>query len=80
MYRLAYDRRAWVAQTLLALVVLPVTYLATDPADNINWAFGPGRKPQQRLPPAVYLALLIPVVVYLPTHWILSKLFARPLS
>ena len=75
-----YDRRAWVAQTLVCLVVLPVTYAVTDPADNINWVFGPGSKPQQRMPPLVYLGLLMiafPLVVYLPTHWVLLKLFGR---
>ncbi|MGA2440141.1 MAG: membrane-associated protein [Tepidisphaeraceae bacterium] len=78
VYRLGYDRRALIAQTLMALVVLPVTYAVTDPADNINWVFGPGNKPQHYLPPLLYLALLMiffPLVIYLPTHWILSGLF-----
>jgi hypothetical protein len=79
VYRLGYDSRALIAQTLMALVVLPVTYAVSDPADNINWVFGPGSKPQHYLPPLLYLALLMilfPLVIYLPTHWILSKLFA----
>ena len=80
LHRLGYDRRAWPAQTLLCLVVLPVTYLLTAPADNINWVFGPGTKPQDRLPPLVYLGLLMiffPLAIYLPTHWILQRCFGR---
>ena len=78
VYRLGYDRRALIAQTLLALVVLPITYAVSDPADNINWVFGPGNKPQHYLPQLLYLALLMiffPLVIYLPAHWILSRLF-----
>jgi hypothetical protein len=76
--RLGYDGRAWLAQTILAWVVLPVTYLVTDPAKNVNWVFGPGGRPQRRLPPLAYLALLMvafPVAVYLPTHLLLDAVF-----
>jgi hypothetical protein len=80
VHRLGYDRRALLAQTALAWVVLIATYLLSKPADNINWVFGPGSRPQHRLPPLVYLALVMiffPTVVYLPTHWLLSKLFIK---
>lgn len=76
--RLGYDSRALIAQTIVAWVVLPVTWLATDPARNINWVFGPGRQPQRRIPPLVYLALLMlffPLAVYLPTHLVLDAWF-----
>jgi len=68
VHRLGYDRRAWLGQSLLALVVLPVTYWLTDPAENVNWVHGLGA-PQRRLPPWLYLALLIvafALVLYLP--------------
>ncbi len=81
VHRLGYDRRAWLAQTLLACIVLPITYLLTKPGDNINWVFGPLSHPQQRLPPLLYLGLVMiifPVAIYLPTHWVLLKLFGRP--
>jgi len=39
LYWLGYDRRALPATMLLCWVVLPVTYLFTDPAQNINWVF-----------------------------------------
>jgi len=68
--RLGYDRRAWLGQSLLALVVLPVTYWLSDRAENVNWVHGIGR-PQSVLPPWAYLALLIvafSLVLYLPPH------------
>ena len=76
--RLGYDRRAWVLQTVVALVILPVTYWVTDAEANVNWVRGPGAKPQTRLHPLLYLALVMvffPVVVYLPTHLALRALF-----
>ena len=76
--RLGYDGRAWVLQTLVALIVLPVTYRVTDPADNINWVYGPGSTPQKWVPPLAYLATmmaLFPLAIYLPTHLLLRRLF-----
>jgi len=78
LYRLGYDRRAFLATTLLSWVVLPVTYLFTDPARNINWVFGLGDQPQTWLSPPLYLMglmLLFPLGVYLPTHRMLQKAF-----
>lgn len=73
-----YDRRAVWAQTLLGWLVLPLTWLLTAPADNINWVHGIGPDAVQILPPllhlAVYMALL--PVGYLPAHWLLTRLFA----
>lgn len=80
IHRLGYDRRAVMATTALCWVVLPVSYLFTDPALNINWVFGWSREPQAWLPGTWYLALwmlLVPLCVYLPTHFVLKKLFAR---
>jgi hypothetical protein len=75
---LGYDPSAWVAMTALAWVVLPLSYFFTDPEDNVNWVFGPGAKPQGRMPPLLYLGLLMtgfPVLIYLPAHWLLQWLF-----
>lgn len=83
VYRLGYERRALIYQTVLAWVVLPATYLLTDPSANINWVRGLGREPQAWMPGPVYLILLMiafPVVVYLPTHLLLERLFAAPRS
>ncbi len=80
--RLGYDRRALKAQTLLVWIVLPVTYLVTDPADNVNLAFGFGRGPQTAMPPLLHLALamiLIPALVCWPCHLLLQRVWgARP--
>lgn len=76
--RLGYAPGAWIAQTALAWIVLPVTYRLTDPVKNINWVYGPGSEPQKRLPPLIYLSLLMiffPVVIYFPTHLLLRALF-----
>ena len=78
LYRSGYDGRALIYQTLLTWVVLIVTYVATDPKKNINWVFGPGSKPQDLLPPLLYLSLemvIIPVFVFLPTHLLLKYFF-----
>jgi hypothetical protein len=75
--RLGYDPRAWAFQTVVALVILPLTYALTDPADNVNWVYGPGSKRQTWLSPRVYLALVMvffPLVIYLPTHLLLRAL------
>jgi len=80
VWRLGYHTRAGLATTALCWLVLPLSYLFTDPARNINWVFGWGREPQMWLPGAWYLALwmlLVPLCIYLPTHLVLKKLFAR---
>ncbi len=81
MHRLGYDRRALALQTALTLAVLPITHAITEPEKNINWTFGPGDKPQRRLPPLLYLALemaFIPALVIWPTHKLLSRFFKKP--
>jgi len=76
--RLGYAKEGWLAQTALAWIVLPLTYLLTDPGKNINWVRGPGTRAQEKLPPLLYLFLLMigfPALVYLPTHLLLQALF-----
>lgn len=82
LHGLGYDPRALPAQTLLAWVVLPLTYAVTTPADeNINWVRGLGNNTvQTRMPPLAWLALVMlafPLALYLPTHALLQTLF-RP--
>lgn len=79
LYRLGYDSRALVAQTLLAWVVLPLSYLLTEPSENVNRVYGFGEKPQTWMPAPLFVALLMvlfPIVVYLPTHLVFKKIFA----
>jgi hypothetical protein len=83
VWKLGYDRRAWLAQTVLALIVLPFCYLFTAPKRNLNWVFGPGWEAQTWMAPELYLLLLMaffPLCVYLPTHGLLLVMarFARP--
>ncbi|HJS23576.1 MAG TPA: hypothetical protein VJ751_04335 [Pyrinomonadaceae bacterium] len=78
LYRLGYDRRALLAQTVLAWIVLPLSYFLAKPSDNVNWVYGLGGGTQKWMPAPVYLVLLMiafPIVVYLPTHFLLKKLF-----
>lgn len=78
VWRLGYDSRALVLQTLTAWMVLPVTRLVTDPEKNVNWVFGPGARPQRRIDGRLYFALVMlffPLCVYLPTHALLIWLF-----
>jgi len=78
LQRFGYDSRALVAQTVLAWIVLPLTYVVLRPGDeNVNWVRGFG-EPQQRITPRSYLTLLMlafPVCIYMPTHWVLKALF-----
>lgn len=73
-----YDTRALYFQTGLAWVVLALTYLLTDPKENINWVFGYGDNPQHKIAPGLYFILVMfffPVVVFLPSHVILNWIF-----
>jgi hypothetical protein len=77
LMRFRYDKRALLAQTLLALIVIPLTYAVTKPEDNINWVYG-FDKVQTLLPPHIYLAVLaftMVCLVFVPMHFLLKKLF-----
>lgn len=76
VYKLRYDRRAIVFQTLLAWTVLVICLLLTDPVMNINCVFGPGTKRQVFLPAWLYfvtLLLYVPLGLYLPVHLTLVR-------
>jgi hypothetical protein len=78
LYQFGYDWRAFPAQLALTWIVLSSGYAFTDAEKNINWVFGPGEKPQKKMPPLRYFALLmivIPVCVITPTHFVLLALF-----
>lgn len=77
VHKLRYDTRAIVAQTLYAMLVLFLSFTVTNPASNINWVFGVGPQPQTYVPAWLYLVgemVFIPVVFYLPMHFLLKKL------
>jgi len=78
LYRLGYDHNAFLAQTLLAAIVLPLSYCFSDPRQNVNWVYGFGERPQTTVAAPWFLAFLIlmfPLVIYLPTHLLLGKVF-----
>src|SRR5262249_43257469 len=78
LHRLGYDQRAFVSQTIVALVVLSLSYLLSNPQENVNWAHGFGQNPQKILPGPLFvilLMLLFPLVVYLPTHLLFTTIF-----
>jgi hypothetical protein len=75
LWRLGYDRRGWRVQTALAWVLL-VCYFLTDPADNVNWVFGPKGAGWDWMPRWGWLVLLMggfPLLIYLPSHWLFQK-------
>ena len=75
--KFGYDRRALVIQYGITWIVLPLTYAVTDPGKNINWVFGPGARPQNRIPPLLYLGLVMiafPLLAHLPTHLAMRRL------
>jgi hypothetical protein len=76
--RLGYDGRALLWQTLVAAAVLPLSYFLSNPRQNVNWVYGLGEKPQTKVPAplfVLFLMLLFPVGVYLPTHLLLDRIF-----
>ena len=60
----------------LGEVLVLLSYRLTDPSENVNWVFGPGARPQRRIPAPAYLACVMvffPVIVYWPTHLLLER-------
>lgn len=79
LYRLGYDSRAFVIQTLLAWLLLPLSYFLTRRSENVNWVHGFGNKPHRWVAPTphvVLLMILFPLLIYLPTHFLLQKIFS----
>ncbi|MDX1706180.1 MAG: hypothetical protein R3196_06940 [Pseudidiomarina sp.] len=77
LLKYGYDKRAYPLQILIALMVIPFTYLVTGPDKNINWVYGFAEQ-QTNLAPHIYLALLLAgaiLLVYTPSHFILKRLF-----
>jgi hypothetical protein len=78
LHRLGYDQRAFLWQTIVALVVVPLSYLLSNAQQNVNWVYGLGQNPQRLLPAplfVIFLMLLFPLVVYLPTHLLFIRIF-----
>lgn len=79
IYRIGYDRRALYWQTGIAWLVLPLSYLFTDPERNINWVHGIGNLPPMWMPPplfVVFIMVVVPMFIFWPTHWFMQRLFS----
>jgi len=77
--RLGYDSRGWVLATLITWVVVPVNYF-WRPQFDVNWARGPHGHEQHIIAGWIYLLgylILIPLLVYWPTHLLLQHLGPR---
>ena len=87
--RLGYDRRALGLQSVVAIVVILISYLfAPGPppspshpnwAVNINYVYGLDDKhPQTMMAPWLWLLFMMAVtviVIYVPTHFVLRRVF-----
>jgi hypothetical protein len=79
IWRLGYDGRGWRYQTPTAWIVVPINYF-WRPEYDVNWARGPFSHEQHVIPGLAYLLgylIVVPAVVYYPTHRFLSWLAQR---
>jgi hypothetical protein len=73
IWRLGYDRRGWLCQTVTAWIVVPINYF-WHPELDVNWARGPFFHEQHVVPGIVYLLaylVAVPLIIYFPTHLLL---------
>ena len=77
--RVGYDRRGFPLQCVIAVGAFMASRF-TNPAKNMNFAFGDPFFHRAWGPPAVHVLIsfaFMVVVVYFPTHWFLSRFFSR---
>ena len=80
--RTGYDRRAWALQSGIAVVAFIASRFA-DPANNINFAFTDPFWHRSVGPTPIHVAasiLFMALVVYLPTHLVLTRIYPPPCS
>jgi hypothetical protein len=74
VHRLGYDQRGWKLQTLTTWIVVPINFFWRSQY-NVNWARGLGHE-QRTIPAWLYLLaylIVVPLVVYWPTHLLLKR-------
>jgi hypothetical protein len=80
VWRLGYDRRALKFQMGIGAVVLVASRI-WGRQENINFAFRDPIFHRAWGPAPVHLLFMfvcMVLIIYLPTHWVLAKLFSRP--
>jgi len=77
LHRLGYDQRAFVWQTIVALVVLPLSYLVSNQQENVNWVYGFGQNPQRILPASLFVMglMLRPLSLFICRRTFFSREF-----
>jgi len=74
--RMGYDRNAWKAQIGICWTVLPGPDTL---AGNVNNVFGWGETTQTVVHPVAWLGIVLlayPLLVYIPSHLVFSRVFA----
>lgn len=79
--RCGYDPRAFFWQTVLAWVVLPLSFLVGTPQENLNLTYGLPDAQGNPVPPPPFALLVLmaglPLIVYWPTHALLKRFIRR---
>lgn len=73
-----YHRRAVYYFIPFYWLIVLATYCYTLPEENINWVFWPTVHHIQHISPPLWVAILtviFPLLILLPTHFVLKKLF-----
>ena len=79
IWRLGYDRRGWILQTLMACIVVPINYFGR-PEQDVNWARGLFFHEQHAMPGWMYLVgylIVASFLIFYPTHLFLESLTRR---
>lgn len=79
--REGYDRRGWALQTLVLTLGLGVARLATQPVDNVNFAFLDPFWKRQFGPPWLHVLVSVGIMAglaYGATHWLLARFCPEP--
>lgn len=74
-----YDSRALRYFTILYWIVLAMTFLCTNPAENINWAFIPQVLEEKDGYISIlwvgFLTICFPLLIFYPTHLLFKRFF-----